>query len=74
MPGATRESFDAALKNIGASGKKKFKTVMHEYGKRRLKSSDGSPVTDPKQAAAIALSEGKRHHEKMERTKKTSRF
>ena len=74
MPGANQETFSAALKNVGAGGRRKFKTVMHEFGKRGLHSSDGSLVTDPKQAAAIALSEAQRHHGKMERTRKTSRF
>ena len=35
----------------------KIKKVMHEFKSDSLKSSSGDPVTNPKQAIAIALSE-----------------
>jgi hypothetical protein len=35
----------------------KFKTVMKEYGKGKLKTSTGKKVKNPKQAVAIAASE-----------------
>lgn len=35
----------------------KFKKVMSEYGEGNLKSSNGSDVTSPQQAKAIAASE-----------------
>jgi Family of unknown function (DUF6496) len=49
-------------------GKKKVEKVMHEFKKGKLKSSSGQPVTNPKQAIAISLSEAglskyKRRHE-----------
>jgi hypothetical protein len=40
--------------------KKKVKTVMGEYKAGSLKSSSGDPVTNPKQAIAIGLSEARR--------------
>jgi hypothetical protein len=49
---------------IGKMDKKKKKnkisTVMEEFKAGKLKSSSGEPVTDPKQAMAIAISEQKR--------------
>lgn len=38
----------------------KVSYVMDEYKRGKLKSSSGSPVTNPKQAMAIALSESRR--------------
>jgi hypothetical protein len=43
-------------KKVGKK-QKKFDKVMHEFGKRELKSSNGEKVTDEKQALAIAYSE-----------------
>lgn len=39
---------------------KKVKKVMGEYKDGSLKSSSGKPVTNKKQAVAIAMSEAKR--------------
>ena len=38
-------------------GQKKIRTVMREFKAKKLKSSSGQKVTNPKQAIAIALSE-----------------
>jgi len=38
-------------------GQKKIRTVMKEFKAKKLKSSSGQKVTNPKQAIAIALSE-----------------
>jgi hypothetical protein len=38
----------------------KVRTVMHEFGQGKLRSSSGQKVTNPKQAIAIALSEQRR--------------
>jgi len=38
----------------------KISKVMGEYKDKKLKSSSGKPVTNPKQAMAIAMSESKR--------------
>lgn len=40
--------------------KAKIVKVMREFKKRKLKSSAGQKVTNPKQAIAIALSEAER--------------
>ena len=39
---------------------KKIKVVMDEWKAGRLKSSSGKPVTDQKQAIAIAISESRK--------------
>ena len=44
----------------GPVSRRKVKTVMSEYHDGTLKSSSGQTVTNPKQAKAIALSEGRR--------------
>lgn len=40
--------------------KSKVQKVMHEFKTGTLKSSSGQPVTNPKQAIAIGLSEARR--------------
>lgn len=40
----------------------KVSVVMSEYKQGDLKSGSGKPVTDPKQAIAIALSEARKKH------------
>lgn len=41
-------------------GRKKVSVVMREFYGRRLRSSSGHAVTDPAQAKAIAMSEGRK--------------
>ena len=43
-----------------AKMQKKVAKVMREYSKGKLKSSSGQKVTNPGQAKAIAMSEGKK--------------
>ena len=45
---------------IGPVSRRKVSVVMQEYKDGDLKSSSGHSVTNPKQAQAIALSEGRR--------------
>lgn len=49
-------------KSIKAKGKDKIKKVMHEYKENKLHSGSkkGPVVTNPKQAIAISLSEGRK--------------
>lgn len=42
----------------------KIAKVMKEFKKKKLRSSSGSKVTNPKQAIAIALSEARRAGQK----------
>jgi hypothetical protein len=44
----------------GPVSRPKVETVMGEFKRGDLKSSSGQTVTNPKQAQAIALSEGRR--------------
>ena len=46
----------------GGKGKRKVRTVMSEYKKGKLRSGSkkGPKVTNPKQAVAIAMSEGRK--------------
>lgn len=62
-----RESTELPVSKITEIGKadakkkkNKIGTVMSEFKAGKLKSSSGEPVTDPKQAMAIAISEQKR--------------
>ena len=46
---------------LGPKGKAKAATVFHEFGKGKLHSGGSDKVvTNPKQATAIALSEGRK--------------
>jgi len=44
----------------GPISRRKVKKVLGEYQDKTLRSSSGTPVTNPKQALAIALSAGRR--------------
>jgi hypothetical protein len=45
--------------HLNKAGQKKAGAVMHEFGKGELHSGKGGPVVkNPKQAIAIAISEG----------------
>ncbi len=48
-----------AAKVVSKEGKRKVALTMQEFGSGKLKSSDGSKVTDRKQALAIAISQGR---------------
>ena len=50
----------AATQRTGPVSRRKVGVVMGEFKDGTLRSSDGTPVTNPKQAQAIALSEGRR--------------
>jgi hypothetical protein len=50
----------AATRQKGPVSRRKVSVVMQEYKDGDLKSSSGQSVTNPKQAQAIALSEGRR--------------
>ena len=53
----------------------KFNIVMSEYGKGKLTSSSGAPVTKEKQAVAIAASEsGQAYKDKQAEQSKADRF
>lgn len=53
----------------------KFNVVMSEYGKGELTSSSGAPVTNQKQAVAIAASEsGQSYKSKQSERSKADRF
>ena len=52
------EDLKKGMKKGGMTkGQKKIRTVMREFKAKKLKSSSGQKVTNPKQAIAIALSE-----------------
>jgi hypothetical protein len=42
-------------------GKAKIRLVMHEFKAGKLHSGSGGMVTNPRQAVAIAISEGRKH-------------
>ena len=47
-------------RRTGAVSRDKVETVMGEFKQGTLRSSSGGKVTNPKQAIAISLSEGRR--------------
>lgn len=55
-----------------SKGQMKVAIVMEEFKDKKLKSSSGRKVTNPKQAIAIALSEGRRVAGKKAKPKKPS--
>jgi hypothetical protein len=52
-----KDSREGMKKGGMTKGQKKIRTVMREFKAKKLKSSSGQKVTNPKQAIAIALSE-----------------
>ena len=52
-----KDSREGMKKGGMTKGQKKIRTVMKEFKEKKLKSSSGQKVTNPKQAIAIALSE-----------------
>ena len=62
--------FKDALRQIAEETGPKFKKVMHEWKQGDLKDSHGNPVTDQKQALAIAFSEQDRAKKKKKKKKK----
>jgi hypothetical protein len=58
----------------GAKAQKKISTVMHEYGKGKLKSGrSGKKVKSQKQAVAIAISEARERGYKVPNSKKSKK-
>lgn len=53
-------TYTASIIEKAKKKKNKVATVMGEFKRGKLKSSSGKPVTDPKQAMAIAISEQQR--------------
>lgn len=45
---------------FGQTGRKKLTKVLHEYATGKLRTPNGTRVSDRKQAIAIALSEARR--------------
>lgn len=60
MAKAVRHSTSEAIEKAKKKKKNKIGTVMREFYSGKLKSSSGKPVTNPKQAIAIAISEQQR--------------
>jgi hypothetical protein len=57
VPGVGVSKPEKKSKGGMTKGQKKIRTVMREFKAKKLKSSSGKKVTNPKQAIAIALSE-----------------
>ena len=57
VPGVGVSKPEKKSKGGMTKGQKKIRTVMKEFKAKKLKSSSGQKVTNPKQAIAIALSE-----------------
>jgi len=51
-------------KKLGSKGQKQAGVVMREFESGKLRSRSGKKVTDPEQAKAIAMSEGRQAQKK----------
>lgn len=58
------------MAKYGLKAQQKIGKVMDEYGKGKLKSSNGQKVTDRKQAVAIGISEARKQGSKVPARKK----
>lgn len=53
------------MAKYGPKAQEKISKVMHEFGEGKLKSSQGTKVTDRKQAVAIGISEARKEGDKV---------
>lgn len=60
------------MSKYGPKAQQTIERTMHEFGEGKLKSSDGTRVTDRKQALAIGISKAREQHQKTPSRKDSS--